>query len=213
MDIINFLNFYAWRIPERFFKKHNISAFVANKYGIKNLNMGCLTNYDFALSGEIVELNPGSLFLGPDFLKDEFTLLDCRLLDSPHYIFVEAVNQRDELTKTEYYERYIKGTLDWRHCQLKAKSMERYFDKNEKAKIDIIKEDYKPVVVYYWKDRWYIFDGKHRAALCAFMGRTVRCKIVPVSVALDGVWSKLFDIIKDSGMYSLHNDFINSDKR
>lgn len=208
MDIKNFIHFYTWRIPERFFKNHNISAFVATRYGIKNINMGCLTSYDIALGGEMVELSPDSLFLGPDFLKDSYTLLNRRLLDSPHYSFIEAVNNRADLSSSDYYDRYIRGTLDWRHCLLRSKNMKRFFDINEKSKQEIEKGDYKPVVVYYWKSRCYIFDGKHRAALCAFMNKPVRCIVVPASVALDGVWARLFSIVKDSKMYSIHNDFI-----
>lgn len=209
MDVLNFVNFYIWRIPERFFKKHNIFAFVVNKYGIKNLNMGCLTNYDMAMDGDVVELSPDALFLGPDFLKDDFTLLNCRLLDSPHYSFIEAVNNKADLSKTDYYRRYIKGTLDWRHCQLKSRDMKGYFVKNERTKEEVEAGDYKPVVVYYWNNRGYLFDGKHRAALCAYMDRPIRCIIVPASVALDGVWARLFQIIKNDEEYSLHNEFLN----
>lgn len=208
MDILNFINFYVWRIPERFFKKHNISSFVTTKYGIKNLNMGCLTSYDIALGGDVVELSSDSLYLGPDFLKDNFTLLNCRLLDSPHYSFIEAVNNRANPLSTDYYDRYIRGTLDWRHCQLRSKSTRRFFEKNKKSKKEIEERKYKPVVVYYWKNRCYIFDGKHRAALCAFINEPIRCVVVPASVALDGVWARLFHIVKDSCAYSLHNDFI-----
>lgn len=208
MDIKNNICFYFWRIPERFFKNHNISAFVATKYGIKNLNMGCLTNYERALCGDVVELSPDSLYLGPDFLKDNFTLLNCRLLDSPHYSFIDAVNNGANPLNSDYYYRYIKGTLDWRHCQLRSKDPKRFFEKNEKSKKEIEKGEYKPVVVYYWKNRCYIFDGKHRAALCAFMNIPIRCLVVPATVALDGVWARLFHIVKNSGAYSLHNGFI-----
>lgn len=170
--------------------------------------MGCLTKYDHSLSGEVVVLSPDSLFLGPDFLKDGFTLLNCRLLDSPHFSFIETVNKRANMLSSEYYERYITGTLDWRHCQLKSKRMAKFFEKNEKSKKEIEMGNYKPVVVYYWKNRCYIYDGKHRAALCAFMNKPIRCMVVPASVALDGVWARLFYIVKESELYSIHNEFI-----
>jgi|LSQX01.1.fsa_nt_gb hypothetical protein len=34
---------------------------------------------------------------------------------------------------------------------------------------------YEPIVVYELDGKTYIFDGKHRAALCALLGKPVRC--------------------------------------
>ena len=45
------------------------------------------------------------LHLGPDFLADEFTLLECNITKSPHYVFVNAFLQGKKVEETEYVNR------------------------------------------------------------------------------------------------------------
>lgn len=208
MFLNNYVKFYLWRIPERVFKKHNISMFVKTKVGIKNINMGCLTHTVKFLPAIITEMDPEKLYLGPDFLVDKYSLLDCPLLDSPHYSFIKAIQNQESIDETDYYKRYIRGTLDWRHCQLGRKNNDVFFSKNEVSKIKIIEDNYEPVTVYLWNNIYYIFDGKHRAALCALLGKQVKCNIVSPSITFNGVWKRMFDMIDDDKCFSKHTLFL-----
>lgn len=208
MDLLNILKYYCWNIPDRFCHRLNITIFKKTKYGIKNLNAGCLTTYAHADVSDTISLSAEVLFLGPDFLKDKYTLIDRPLLESPHFMLVKTEIEKGNVAETDYYKRLIKGTLDWRYCFLKHKQLSGYYTKNEAMIERINSNDYKPAIVYKWKGHYYLFDGKHRAALCAALGKPIKCVVISPFIALDGVWNKLFIIASKSKGFNKHVEFI-----
>lgn len=180
MALYTFVCYGIWRVLEKLCSVLNIYIFVKTRAGLKNINIDSLygeidINKDLH---DTITISPDKLFLSVDYLKDRFTLLDCCIIESPHYGLVKAINNGEDVKNTDYYKRFITGKLDGRHCQRKRK-VSYFYDKNKKAKESIESGNYKPVQVYYWKGKYYICDGKHRAALCAYLQRDVKCVLVP----------------------------------
>ena len=169
MAFISLCEYTIWRLLERLLKKINVYVLVNTRTGVKNINISRLyCDVDKNYNNKIVIIAPSQLYLGTDFLKDKYTLIDCCIMDSPHYFFIKDLNEGRDIKKSDYYKRFVSGKLDERHCQW-GRKLSYFIDKNEKARQSIEKGDYKPVVIYSWKNRFYIYDGKHRAAFCALM--------------------------------------------
>lgn len=186
--------------------------FIKTHKGLKNVNVDNLYGDDMLEpeTDEIMEISPSKLYLSVDYLKDNYTLLDSCLLDSPHYGFIRAINSGQDIQSTEYYQRFIKGYLDGRHCQ-RTRNISFYFDKNEKTKQEVISGDYKPVAVYIWKNRFYICDGKHRAALCAYLNKDVKCILVPSisDFKKSAIHKEIYRIMSRDKDFSKHIEYLN----
>lgn len=212
MIIYNFLYYGFWRVLEKICLKLHVFIFIKTLKGIKNVNIDNLYGDDILEpeTGEIFDISPSKLFLSVDYLKDNYTLLDCCLIDSPHYGFVSAINSGQKIQRTEYYQRFIKGYLDGRHCQ-RTRDVSYFFNKNEKAKQDISCGSYKPVSVYFWKGRYYICDGKHRAALCAYLNKDVRCVLVPSISGFkeSAIHKEIYRIMLHDKDFSKHIEYLN----
>ena len=65
-------------------------------------------------------------------------------------------------------------------------------------------------MVYLWKDRFYICDGKHRAALCAFMQKEVRCIVIPSisGFSHSAVTKEIYRIMAGDKHFSKHIDYL-----
>lgn len=216
MMFFNLINYALWRVSEKICSKFNIYAFVKTHTGLKNVNIQRLysDSVNEIYPGKIIIVEPSNLFLSVDYLKDKYTLLDCCILDSPHYAFIEAINSGKDIKKTDYYKRFINGYLDGRHCQ-RERNVSYFYNKNEKAKQSIESNDYRPVVVYSWKNRYYICDGKHRAALCAFMKKEVRC-IVVASVSdfcKTTINKEIYRIMSEDKNFSRHINYFKDGKK
>lgn len=202
------VRFYSWWIGEKICKKYNAHFFIPTKKGIKNLNMAVLTFTNNLSPIETKEIDGEDLFLGPDFLQDSYTLLNSSIVSSPHYNFIKAINDNDDISTSDYYLRFINGTIDWRFPKKPIKQFDKFYKKNKIAKGQILNSTYTPVKVYRWNNRYYIYDGKHRAALCSLLNRKVKCDVYSSSIALDGVWNRMFDLIGNNNKYAKHLNFI-----
>lgn len=128
--------------------------------------------YPFLEDRYLGKLDPSCLDLGIDGLKDEHTLIDTALKDSPHYALMEALERDDDLADTNPYLLCSRlGTLDfrWPHEITPAflatlrERFERHcglVEAGEPLKVKVIRV----------LDRMYIADGKHRAALALLKG-------------------------------------------
>ena len=215
MMFVNVVKYGIWRLLEIICSKFNIYIFIKTRTGLKYINVNRLygdKTVDYT-NREIITITPNMLFLSTDYLKDEYTLLDCCVLDSPHYGLIEAVNNGKDITKTDYYRRFINGSLDGRHCYWK-RSASYFHEKNEKAKQAIENGEYEPVVIYKWNDRYYICDGKHRAALCAFLNKDVRCIQVPSISGFKhaAINKEIYRIMAEDNRYSKHIKYLNDGK-
>lgn len=214
--IYNIIYYGFWRVFEKLCSRFNVYAFIKTRTGIKNINIDSLydDNTLEPLSDDIITIPPSNLFLSVDYLRDNYTLLDCCILDSPHYEFINAINTGKNIKRTDYYKRFIKGALDGRHCQ-RTRDVSYFFDKNEKIKHSIECEEYKPVIVYSWKNRYYICDGKHRASLCAFMNKDVKCMLVPsiLDFKKSAIHKEIYRIMAGDKNFSKHINYLNYGKK
>ena len=176
--------------------------------GIKQLNMSRLANPG-RWTGRNCEMDSAQLLLGPDFLKDRYTLLGTSLADSPHYALVKTIAEGGCIEDTDYFHRFRSATLDWRLWQFSRCNSSRFVKSFEKSKSDILNDKYAPVIIYKVGKKNYVFDGKHRAAMCLLYGRQVKCIEVDNSVAYRGVFHFLFEMTVKGGKYLKHQHFLN----
>lgn len=211
MDIISDIKYGIWRIPEKICMEHNIYILLKTRIGIKNLNMLPLTRRygSEAENDNPIFVTPSDLYLGPDYLKDKYTLLGKCILESPHYDFMRAINDNMDITQTEYYSRIVAGKLDGRHRQRKRNKM-FFHSKKQEAEVAIDNGIYAPVKIYKWKERYYIYDGKHRAALCALKNKNVKCILIKPIVGEDMslVDKEIYRLMAENNQYSRHNKFV-----
>lgn len=197
------------RFEEKVLKSMHIIRFRKTKYGLKNVGASYLLNPKIISSESIVELSSDLLYLGPDFLKNRYTLLDCHISQSPHYDLIKTISEGGNLASTDYIKRFVSGKLDWRRGYKQPRDYNFFMEKFAKSTNEIEHDDYKPVLVYKLGGKYYIYDGKHRAALCALLGLPVKCLLLGNDIANANVWHYMFSIIKDDLDYSCHTEYHN----
>ena len=140
--------------------------------------------------------DPQDLFLAFDGLRDDHTLLDIPVTESPHAGIMQALETGKDMFKTDYSERAMNGTLDMRYNQrLSRRKMEKAFQLKKK---EVQQDTYAPVKVSIFNGHNYIIDGKHTTALCYVNSLKVRCIIVQ-NPFLDSFYCQLYKKIKKRG--------------
>jgi hypothetical protein len=145
-----------------------------SKYGIKYFNQTLKSQqFDFAPILNQMIIHPDELYIGFDGLKDNYSLLGLSISYSPHRKLMDALENHKTHLKTDYFERIRKGKLDTRFgfCFKKIFFYQVYKEKKKQ----ILSNAYSEVKVFYLNDRYYILDGKHTAALCVALGKSIRC--------------------------------------
>ncbi len=199
--------YYSHRIEEEICRKLNIVRFFKTRSGLKNINASLLMKEQKYIILDDIEVPAHVLFLGPDFIINKYTLLDCVITQSPHFNLMQALQKDIPLRSTDYYYRSSKGTLDWRRAMGTMKNIEYYHLKYLQSLKEIHEGCYSPVVVYNLGNRYYIFDGKHRAALCALLGLPVHCIVVDNEIANSNLWHYMFSLLENDPSYSCHTTF------
>ena len=216
MTFISLCRYAIWKFFEIVFSKKNFYALINTRAGVKNINVDRLYSDSITSNNlnDIILIAPSELYLGTDFLKDKYSLIDSCITESPHYTFIKDLNEGRDIKKTEYYQRFVSGKLDERHCQW-GRKVSYFIDKNEKAKQSIEKGDYKPVAVYSWKGRYYIYDGKHRAAFCALMNKNVRCMVISpiLDFSHSAINKEIYRIMAEDKHYTKHIEFYSDGKK
>lgn len=191
-----------WKAISRFWSDCHVFCFYKGKYGIKNINLNQLVfPGQFVLKN--INISPSLLRLGPDFLKDKYTLLDTPVVNSPHAELMSLLYNDKEVADSEYINRYYHGYLDWRRG-IKTINPSRFNNKYNTIVDSVLSDNYEPVKIYQIGDSYYVYDGKHRAALCAVLGKDVKCVVASSDIACAGVWSRLFTCIKSDKSYCKH---------
>lgn len=201
-----------WKSLNRLARLMNLFYIFKTSVGIKQLNLSRLVNAG-KIIGEEISLSPNALYLGPDYLKDEFTLLGISLLESPHYKFMNAIEKGKSLQDTDYFIRYRDAKLDWRLWQSPKCNVKMYKSRFEKSKQLVNNDIYSPVIVYKVAEKYYIYDGKHRASMCALLGKDVKCVEVSSNIATAFVFNFFFALIGKDKLYLKHCVFINEAER
>lgn len=199
---MNRLEFYFWRVQEEFCKKFNVFRVKKTKYGLKTINVKLVRQEPKVISDNTFEIVPSELFLGIDYLNDYYSLLDMSILESPHIDFIRAILNGEDLSKTQYIERCQQGTLDGRRGRPTIYDFSLFKERCLARTKQL--EDMQPVLVYKVGSKLYIYDGKHRAALCALKGVNVKCLLVDYRFKDNA----LFKVMKNESNYTKHLNLI-----
>ena len=107
---------------------------------------------------KLIELNPCEVLLSFDGLNDEYTHVGMPLTESPHVDLIKDLRAGDDITKTRYFKKEIKGCLDGRYEHIYSFSLV-----NKLIKASETKKTGNPIV-YRIGTSYYVLDGKHRLA-------------------------------------------------
>lgn len=156
-------------------------------------------------------LSPNELYLGIDFLKDHYSLIDVPITESPHLGLMKELSEGGDGRACEYVRRMLGGSLDERY-EIVAFYLDRNYFRNcfEKRMREIESDNGECVVAYKHNDRYYIHDGKHRAALCALLGVDVKCKIIDFSAVCADFNSKKIAKLMKRGQYTKHQSIFSA---
>lgn len=171
---MNHIEYFLWRLRLKFCRHFHISHIFETKVGVKSIS-GIKALPPIPLVNETFECDAKDLFLGIDYLKDDYTLLGQPLIKSPHYFFMKALMDKTDLSKSEYIQRLENGTLDARVASKKHTSFTYYEGMFDKRMSELKRDILQPVFVYRIEGNTYLYDGKHRAALCALMDKPIVC--------------------------------------
>lgn len=200
---MNAFCYYCYRVIEELFKRLHLYGIIHTRVGLKSINVNMVQHLSKPINDDVFYLLPKDLFLGVDFLIDKYTLLKCPLENSPHVGFMKSLRDGEELSQTEYIHRFESGTLDGRRGVPYIKDFSRYKSKFAQRMLEFNNMSIEPVLVYKVSDCYYVYDGKHRAALCALMGGKIPCKLVDSEER----FGYGFDIIARDPKYGKHNEF------
>lgn len=200
---MNKVHFYLLRVEEEIMKYFHCIRFYHSKYGLKNIGASCLVGGEKSIATrEVIFLN--DLYLGPDYLKDDYTLLGCPINESPHFAFIKAIFDGKDILNTDYIRRYLNGSLDWRRGTILPRNRDFFYNKFSLALGHVQSNDYAPVMVYSLNGKFYLYDGKHRAALCSLLGLPIKCTIVSDEIVNTGLWHYMFSLLNGNVKYSKH---------
>lgn len=189
-----------------FLRKHFVTWLYETPVGIKCSN-SIIANVKYTKLEEKY-LPSDQLFLGVDFLKDKFTLCGQSISDSPHYNLMKALDNNEPIKTTDYWRRIKNGTLDSRSKSNPIKKeVEYFYSQFKKRKDEVLSGQYEPISVFFFDDRYYIEDGKHRAALCAYLKKDVRCNIISSDCMLDSYRMWNFRCLMNKKDYSINTCF------
>ena len=104
---MNRVSYYIYKIKEKIFVKIKKSKTFNNSYGLKNINMSMRIVLPETEGREIKEIPFDKLFLGYDYLKDEFTLLDIPITESPHFDMMKKLYMGEDISDCDYIKRWI----------------------------------------------------------------------------------------------------------
>lgn len=205
------IRYYLLRATKKIFGNKLFFVYRTSK-GIKNFNLGFLSVlFNPNIYKELL-IDSKDLYLGPDYLKDEYSLINLSINDSPHYKLMETLFNNEDVLETDYMFRKRNGTLDWRDITpISSSYINSIKNKFKQRLIDIETDCYDPIIVYEYKEKYYIFDGKHRAALCSYLKKPIKSLVVSNDCIRSYTNRIFFEMMKDDNFYSKHNAFIKNE--
>ena len=185
----------------------NISFCYATRYGVNESD----PVFPAVGSQEERTLDPASLRLGLDYLKDEYTLLGTPVTESPHYALMRSLQEGRGYEDTEYCRRMLAGSLDERPPIVAYYLNPSYFPGCFARCVREIESDsYEPILVYRVDGAYYIHDGKHHAAVAALLGRPLRCRVANCETIYCSLSRKLCRYVDRHRAYARHKSFLNA---
>jgi hypothetical protein len=200
------------QIIELFCRKFGISLLYENKYGVKCFNQLINSDlFDFFKSQNVFELSCDQLYIAFDGLKDQYTLLNTCILDSPHFDLVKCLKDNEELKYCSYIEKTKKGIIDFRPAQRITKGFLINLNKRfAQKKTAILNNNYASVKVVKVFDKYFIADGKHTAATCALLGLSVKCVDCTQLIFDSFFWWIYKKMLLNKKEYKIHIKYFNS---
>lgn len=196
---------YFWiRLREKLFEHFMIFRVVETNVGYKFVNDSLIRTES---SNNVIEpsviIDPNNLFLGIDFLKDRYTLLGCRINETPHFELMKVMLNDGDINRSDYIKRIKRGTLDARflYRRIEKSYYQNYFS-NRKREIEA--DDVTPILVYRVNNRYFIKDGKHRAALCALLNKPIHATVIDNSSIFGNLGKQIIERMKSEKNYSKH---------
>ena len=175
--LMGMIKAFVFSVVNRIFKIFGWHAVFVNTSGVKCINQSLNSDYLRSLKViEEIELNPVNLYLGFDGLKDDFTLLDSSVKDSPHFEFLNNLFHNKGYRKSDYFNRFVGGKLDLRCNQWPV--LYNFYTLFKLKKELIETGQNPPVLVTKINEKYYILDGKHNAALSIVLNKNVRCLLL-----------------------------------
>jgi hypothetical protein len=172
--------FRARDAVDRLAQRAGVAAVYHTPVGVKQTNQlfkGAMI--DPYATGEPVAAHPGTLRLGFDALRDQHTLLESTIAESPHLALVRSLLVPDGDPAPTYVERVWRGTLDWRPPQRVSRALVAYIGRMFAARLEAVDRGEPILVRVAWiAGEAYIVDGRHRAAVAFERGREVVCEDV-----------------------------------
>lgn len=192
---------------DHIFRRVYFSALFEDKYGVKYYNQLMKSTKYNVLDSLIVDYR--ELYLGFDGLNDKYTLVDVCIDQSPHYSLMKALDKGLPIIETDYYIRLKRGYLDSRRAiRINNKYTEMMNGKFDVRKKQVLEDKYDHVQIYILNGKKYIADGKHRAALCAYLDVPVQCDVISKDFLSDSYRQWMLMKMKDKREYSKHNVFM-----
>jgi hypothetical protein len=189
-------------------KRLSISFLFFNNVGLKAFNPKLepievhkyQTNY-FSLHRD------KKLYLLPDFLYDNYSLINKTIAESPHFELMSLLLHKKPIIHSDYVKRVKNGTLDLRPSyNFTTKFYLSIFERRKKEWED---NKLKPILVTQIKDRYYVLDGKHRASLLKVMNKPIPCICLEdfdIWEYYEVLWKKIEN--KNSKNFSKHFAFL-----
>ena len=206
MKLFHNLSVIILKIIDIFLRLFNCEFYYENKYGIKDFNSPSFVLNEDSLI-KIIKLNPANVFLGFDGLKNQYTLIDKPISDSPHMELIRLINSGKDISKCDYIIREINGFLDHRNKQFLGERLINYHQEMNKRS----DRDRLPLV-YKIDDRYYVLDGKHRFASSYLSGdNAVKCILISCKEVAEWKYLlKLYNVLKRKKGYSKQLNHIDS---
>lgn len=190
-----------------------IRFFYSESSGIKAMNCRHICPSNLKIDDlPIVSVDRKNLYLGLDFLKDNYSFIDTPLTESPHYKLMRDLSEQKPIERSEYINLLCKGRLDERReinlFDIDFKKMHSLF---EARRADIKANSYNPILVFKANTgKYYIVDGKHRAALASLYFDSLNCVAIDFRVFYSFIDKKLLKTISGKKHYTRHDAFLKS---
>lgn len=200
------------RIINRICKSLDISLFYESDAGIKCINGAWrYSMLPYVSRGEVQLLPAESLYMCADRLKDSYTLLNTKIMSSPHFELMQILRDGGDLSRSTYIQRLAKGTLDPR---TPVRVGDQYFQvlRNKYAQMSKLIESgkYEPVQLIVVSGQYFIADGRHTAALCALKNIAPKCVDVSPLIYDSFNWCCYHKMLKNKDRYKKHVSFFES---
>lgn len=164
---------------EQICRRIDWSGLYFSKSGIKCYNQLIDSDHlSLFVTGQPMMLAISELHIGFDGLNDRATLLGTPIANSPYFQLVKAMENHEPLDSCEYFKRVVEGTLDFRPARhFRATDIQQAKKKFLESKSLIEANQNLPVKTFNIAGRFYIADGKHRAATYQLLGvKEVPCQ-------------------------------------